>query len=589
MAYAKTSLRREKRDLREKMRSMGLGYRDIAGEFARRYRLRPRAAWREAYGWSLQETAGRINDFRGETGLDPGGFAGMTAPHLSEYENWPGHGPVPAGRRPTPYLLAVLAAVYGCAVAELVDLADREHLPASDLLIHDRYSSMPSNAGGLHSVVEHASRAPGRPSSDAAELHAPVATAASARVPRVDARAVFAERPPRPGHGDVIADWPTWFGVKLAQLISLTDAWRPEPDLGPLQTLLNEEILMADAAIPCDGQSSVLHALSRRQVLMTLGALPMAAMSGPGDDAFLSRCAVSLASCWHLLRGSDLHAVELHLGGYLLPLEAFAQRPSRQRQAAAVLAAQAHRIGGIVALHRNQLAVREAHCKRALQFAEIACDASSHASALISLASTYFYAADPEAAAAVYEQAFRHGDALPQLQRSRVHAELAVVYGQLGREQDSVRAAAEAEELYPDHPQQDPSFLYAEFTPASLTLERGLAFIALAERFPGRSYQKKAADVFALATGPELAVPDRIRFEIINHQATTAVLSGDLNAFETFLLQGLDGVALLGSKQRLREMQATWHRARQRWPAEERVLALNDGLREIASRVQALN
>jgi hypothetical protein len=118
MAYAKTSERRDKRLLREQMRSMGLGYRDIAAEFARRYRLRPRAAWREAYGWSLQDTADRINEFRGYTGLDPGGIAAMTAPHLSEYENWPGHRPEPSGRRPAPYLLAVLAAVYDCAVTD---------------------------------------------------------------------------------------------------------------------------------------------------------------------------------------------------------------------------------------------------------------------------------------------------------------------------------------------------------------------------------------------------------------------------------------------------------------------------------------
>jgi hypothetical protein len=139
MAYAKTSLRRQKRDLREQMRSMGLGYRDIAAEFARRYSLRPRAAWREAYGWSLQDTADRINDFRGNTGLDPGGLAGMTAPHLSEYERWPGHAPEPSGRRPTPYLLAVLAAVYDCAVTDLIDLPDRKHMPAADLLILERY------------------------------------------------------------------------------------------------------------------------------------------------------------------------------------------------------------------------------------------------------------------------------------------------------------------------------------------------------------------------------------------------------------------------------------------------------------------
>ena len=140
MAYAKTSERREKRLQREQMRSQGLGYRDNAAEFARRYRVRPRAAWREAYGWSLQDTADRINAFRGDTGLDPGGAASMTAPHLSEYENWPGHRPEPSGRRPTPYLLAVLAAVYDCTVSELIDLADREHLRPADLLILDKYS-----------------------------------------------------------------------------------------------------------------------------------------------------------------------------------------------------------------------------------------------------------------------------------------------------------------------------------------------------------------------------------------------------------------------------------------------------------------
>lgn len=141
MPYAKTSLRKEKRDLREKMRAKGLDHRDIAAEFARRYNLRPRAAWREAHGWSLQQTADRINEFRGRVGLDSGGFAGMTAPHLCEHENWPGHAAVPSGRRPTPYLLAVLATIYDCAVTELIDLSDREHFPPADLLILDKYGA----------------------------------------------------------------------------------------------------------------------------------------------------------------------------------------------------------------------------------------------------------------------------------------------------------------------------------------------------------------------------------------------------------------------------------------------------------------
>ncbi len=54
MPYAKTSRRAEQRALRDKMRGLGLDHRQIAIEFARRYNLRPRAAWRNAHGWSLQ-------------------------------------------------------------------------------------------------------------------------------------------------------------------------------------------------------------------------------------------------------------------------------------------------------------------------------------------------------------------------------------------------------------------------------------------------------------------------------------------------------------------------------------------------------
>ena len=106
MPIVRITLPAEKRALREKMRALGLGHREIAAEFARRYRLRPRAAWREAHGWSLREAAAQINAYTGTVGLDPGGISSMTAPHLCEHENWPGPGPQPSGRRPSPYLLA---------------------------------------------------------------------------------------------------------------------------------------------------------------------------------------------------------------------------------------------------------------------------------------------------------------------------------------------------------------------------------------------------------------------------------------------------------------------------------------------------
>jgi hypothetical protein len=139
VSYAKTSLRAEQRALRDKMRAQGLSHRQIAFEFGRRYGMRPRTAWRHAHGWSLKQAAERITAYAAQAGLDPAGnTVAMTGPHLCETENWPGHGPEPSGRRPTPYLLSLLAAVYDCAIADLLDLADYQHMRPADLVVLDK-------------------------------------------------------------------------------------------------------------------------------------------------------------------------------------------------------------------------------------------------------------------------------------------------------------------------------------------------------------------------------------------------------------------------------------------------------------------
>jgi hypothetical protein len=390
-------------------------------------------------------------------------------------------------------------------------------------------------------------------------------------------------------------EWPVWFGVRLARLMNIADSWAgPITRIDSIQSLLDEEILMFDAVAPeHQGPDHTAHSLARRQALISLASLPLTITAanlaasrsrGAARNFFLSRCAASITACWHLLRGSDLSAVDQMLSGYLLTLEGIAQQQSKYQQLAAGLASQAHRISGIIALHRNQLRVREQHCKRALHYATLAADPSSQASALISLASTYFYTSDPEQAAAVYERACALRAGMPPLQQSRVHAELSVVYGQLSREQDAARSAELAGTLYPEHPEQDPSYLYAEFTPASLTLEQGLAYVALAERYPAKGYQHRAADILgSLDDTAPAAVPDRIRFEIINNQAKTAVLLGDIDAFEAHLHRGLDGVAALGSRQRLRELQRAWHDAKTRWPGEQRVTQLSERLQLTSS------
>jgi tetratricopeptide (TPR) repeat protein len=344
-----------------------------------------------------------------------------------------------------------------------------------------------------------------------------------------------------PGDVATTSEWPIWFGTRLAHLTTLVNNWHGAAgQFDSLQAILHQEVLMFDAVKP-DGPHSaeLFHALSRRQALVTLAALPVSldasiapAASALGvavaTEAFLSRCAASLAACWHLLGGADLAAVDQIVSAYIIGLEGVAGRQSAYQLGAARLASQAHRICGIIALHRDQLRAREIHCKQALFYATIASDASSRISALISLASTYFYSYDPARAAAVYEKVFELESDIPPLQRSRVHAELSVVYGQLGRE------------------------------------------------YPSRNYARRAADIFAHLGNTTSAVPDRIRYEIINHQAATAVHLNDLEAFESFMASAFDGVAILGSMQRRKEAQGAWQLADQRWPRERRIKALSE-------------
>jgi transcriptional regulator with XRE-family HTH domain len=116
--------------LRERMRGLGFSYDEIAIEVSRRYPVRPRQAYRLAWGWTLDQVAARFNELAAREGTDPEGRAGMSSPHLCELERCPD-----SERRPSVYVLCLLARVYETDVLCLLDLADHESLPQKDRLV----------------------------------------------------------------------------------------------------------------------------------------------------------------------------------------------------------------------------------------------------------------------------------------------------------------------------------------------------------------------------------------------------------------------------------------------------------------------
>lgn len=110
--------------LRHAMRAAGCTTAEVAIEMRVRFRMRPREAWRHAYGWTLQETAERISLATGET-------VAADASLVSKWEKWPG----PSSRRPSLTALVAVAAAFECAIEDILDIEDRRALLQNDLRI----------------------------------------------------------------------------------------------------------------------------------------------------------------------------------------------------------------------------------------------------------------------------------------------------------------------------------------------------------------------------------------------------------------------------------------------------------------------
>jgi transcriptional regulator with XRE-family HTH domain/tetratricopeptide (TPR) repeat protein len=106
--------------VREGLLVLGLSVEQIAGVFVLHHKLRPRAAYRHALGWTQEEAAERIC---GELPDSEGRDQSLVSTHVSRYEAWPD-----GGRKPPEHHLRAMAQAYGTSVADLLDSRDREKL-----------------------------------------------------------------------------------------------------------------------------------------------------------------------------------------------------------------------------------------------------------------------------------------------------------------------------------------------------------------------------------------------------------------------------------------------------------------------------
>jgi tetratricopeptide (TPR) repeat protein len=280
-----------------------------------------------------------------------------------------------------------------------------------------------------------------------------------------------------------------------------------------------------------------------------------------------------------LLNGDGLVTVEYALPKYLPLLVALARQPSSYQRRAAYLAAQGSLLMNVVCYHRLRFRAALAYARQAVELAHLSGDRTLSVYALTFLGGTFELNGQLNASLQTYQEAEHYlNEEVALLSHSKVLADLAWAYARNGQSQDALRCIGEARNLFPSELGEVPYFVSADYGLYRLILSEGMTHLVLGEQDTEHVEHHSQQAMNALAQVAQLPstiiVPERIKLQIINHQAAAAVGAGNMEEFEHSLLAGVEGAKALGSGKRRQEAIANYRAARGKWPQEPRVRAL---------------
>lgn len=275
--------------------------------------------------------------------------------------------------------------------------------------------------------------------------------------------------------------------------------------------------------------------------------------------------------CWKLSNGSELETTASILGSYLPKVIQFAQHDSSYQRVAAGIASQGLLLSASLASHKDDLNGRQSYSEQALHFGQIAQDENLQATALKQLAIAYDYKQRPGKALQTYQQSVPLLDKVSPLIRAGICIRMAGAYAECGQEQEALHFLNLAHDSFPDTPESDPGYLYADSGLYSLLLWDGLIQLDLDK-------PKEAEKAFAKVDGlsPKIDVPERVRIEFLTYQATTYLVLRELEQSCAYLEAAVKASLALGSERRYSEAFDAYQQMRRVWMHEPPVKALGD-------------
>jgi len=274
-------------------------------------------------------------------------------------------------------------------------------------------------------------------------------------------------------------------------------------------------------------------------------------------------------SCWQLSNASKITEVEYILPVYLPHLVTLAYQPSKYQQRAAHLASQGYILAAEI--DRGNIYAMKAYCQQAVLYSQIAENADIQVAALKQQATIHLIGLDPVAALKKYEEALPSINFVSPLLRSRVYLGLASASARCKQKQDALRYLGLAHQAFPEHPEQDPNFLYTICSEPVLHLYEALTYTDLEQ-------PQDAWEALLIVDGlqPKLPVPISTRIEFLNLQAKVAAELRDLELSISYLQASVQVSSKQGYNLWLSEAHEIYREMVTQWPHESQIQSLKD-------------